>query len=57
MTKARQLYLYKFTGTIHQKHQRKNPEYIQHFYQLRVELEHSRLTKIFAFQNKLKPAI
>ena len=57
MTKQRTNYLYKFTGTIHKKHQRKNPEHTQHFYQLKVELEASKLTKLFAFQNKAKPTL
>jgi hypothetical protein len=57
MTKKRANYLYKFLGTIQKKYHRQNPEYTQHFYQLKAELENSKLTKIFAFQNKIKPTI
>jgi len=54
MTKKRNQYLYKFTGIIHKKYRRQSPEYEQHFYQLKVELEHASVKKFFAFQNKLK---
>jgi len=57
MTKLRTQYLYKFTGIIHKKYQRKDKGHPQHFYQLKVELAGSKLTKIFAFQNKTKPTI
>ena len=55
MTKKRTQYLYKFTGTIQKKNQRKNPEYTQHYYQLKVKLEgYIHPQKIFAFKNKIK---
>jgi hypothetical protein len=57
MTKQRTNYLYKFTGTIHSKYRRTSPEHTQHFYQLKVKLETSPLSKLFAFQKKTKPAI
>jgi hypothetical protein len=57
MTKKRASYLYKFTGIIHKKYRRQDKGHPQHFYQLKVELAGSKLTKIFAFQNKTKPAI
>jgi len=57
MTKLRTQYLYKFTGFIHKKYRRQDKGYSQHFYQLKVELEASKVSKIFAFQNKAKPAI
>ena len=57
MTKKRASFLYKFKGIIQKKYQRKSPEHKHYFYQLKVELETSKLTKIFAFQNKTKPAI
>lgn len=58
MTKKRANYLYKFTGTIQKKNQRTNPNYTQHYYQLKVDLEnYSHPQKFFAFQNKTKPAI
>ena len=57
MTKKRASFLYKFKGVIQKKYQRKSPEHEHYFYQLRVELAGSKLTKIFAFQNKTKPTI
>lgn len=59
MTKQRANYLYKFTGTIHKKYRRTNPDYEQHFYQLKVKLEEGQiyLQKIFAFKDKTKLAI
>jgi len=58
MTKKRANYLYKFTGTIQKKYRRVNPEYTQHFYQLKVKLEGQPYSqKIFAFKNKTKTTI
>ncbi len=57
MTKKRASFLYKFKGVIQKKYQRKDKDHPQHFYQLKVELAGSKLTKIFAFQNKTKPTI
>ena len=58
MTKKRANYLYKFTGSIHKKYRRTNPDYEQHFYQLKVSLEnYSHPQKIFAFKNKTKPVV
>jgi hypothetical protein len=57
MTKKRAQYLYKFTGFIQKKYQRKDKGHLQHFYQLKVELEGSKVSKIFAFQNKTKPTV
>ena len=57
MTKKRASYLYKFTGIIHKKYRRQDKGHPQHFYQLKVELAGSKLTKIFAFQNKTKLTI
>ena len=57
MTKKRASFLYKFKGVIQKKHRRKSAEHSHYFYQLKVELEASKLTKIFAFQNKTKPTI
>jgi len=58
MTKQRANYLYKFTGTIQKKYRRINPDYEQHFYQLKAKLVgYSQPQKIFAFKNKTKAPI
>jgi len=57
MTKKRTQYLYKFTGFILKKYQRKTPEYQQYFYQLKVNLANSPLTKLFAFKDKAKSSV
>ena len=58
MTKKRVQYPYKFTGIIQKKYRRTNPEYTQHFYQLKVALEnYSSPQKFFAFKDKTKLAI
>ena len=55
MTKQRANYLYKFTGTIHKKYRRTNPDYEQYFYQLKVSLEnYAHPPKFFAFKDKAK---
>ena len=55
MNKKRANYLYKLTGSIQKKTQRKNPEYTQYFYQLNISCENQpEIKKIFAFKNKTK---
>jgi hypothetical protein len=58
MTK-RNLYTYKFLGTIQSKNQRQNPQHEQYFYQLNINcLNEPQIKKIFAFKNKLaNPAL
>lgn len=57
MTKKRSQYLYKFKGVILKKYQRQSSEHPQPFYQLKVKLINSNLTKIFVFAPKTKPVI
>ena len=58
MTKKRANYLYKFTGTIHKKYRRTNPDYEQHFYQLKVKLKgYSCPPKFSVFKNKTKSTL
>jgi hypothetical protein len=57
MTKKRTQYLYKFTGFILKKYQKKTPKYQQYFYQLKVNLTNSALTKLFAFKDKAKSSV
>jgi hypothetical protein len=57
MTKQRTNYLYKFFGTIQKKYRQKRAKNPQYFYQLKVKLETSQLTKIFAFKNKTTPSV
>ena len=57
MTKKRAQYLYKFTGFISKKYRRQDKTHPQHFYQLKVELAGSKVSKIFAFINKTKLAV
>jgi hypothetical protein len=56
MTKQRANYLYKFTGFIQTKYQRQKANQ-PYFYQLKVALTGTKLTKIFAFVKKTKPAV
>ena len=57
MTKKRAQFLYKFTGFISKKYRRQDKGHPQHFYQLKVELTGSKVSKIFAFVNKTKLAV
>ena len=56
MTKQRANYLYKFTGFIQTKYQRQKANQ-PYFYQLKVALTGTKLTKIFAFVKKTKPVV
>ena len=57
MTKQRANYLYKFIGVIHKKYRRQDKGHPQHFYQLKVELKASKISKIFAFVDKTKSQV